>query len=312
MVTCNFTFLSNDGKTAVHAVKWTPDSGEYKAILQISHGMVEFIERYIPFAEFLTTKGYMVVGHDHIGHGQSVATQEDWGYFCENNPSDIVVADMHKLRTLIQEEHPGIPYFMLGHSMGSILLRQYIQIYGNELDGAILMGVVQEQPQVVLSAGKNLCRVMSVFRGWHYRSNLVDNMVVGSFNKKFQPNKTRADWVTSDQERLEAYCADPLCSFKFTVNAYYHMLAGMKKMQKPESVFMIPKSLPILLAAGTEDPCGGMGKGVRKIYDKYKKAGIKDVSLQLYAGDRHELLNETDRTQVYLDLYDWMESKISK
>ena len=306
-----FYFPSKDGNTEIHTIEWKP-AGQVRAVLQMCHGMVEYIDRYSEFAEYLCSHGFYVVGNDHLGHGKSIQSKSEYGYFHEKYGNSCILGDMHTLHQRTAKKYPGVPYFMLGHSMGSILLRQYIQIYGNELDGAILMGVVQEQPQVVLSAGKNLCRVMSVFRGWHYRSNLVDNMVLGSFNKKFQPNKTRADWVTSDQERLEAYCADPLCSFKFTVNAYYHMLAGMKKMQKPEAVFMIPKHLPILFAAGTEDPCGGMGKGVRKIYDKYKKAGIKDVSLQLYAGDRHELLNETDRTQVYLDLYDWMESKISK
>ena len=140
MNTTNFTFLSNDGKTAVHAVKWMPDNGEFKAILQITHGMVEFIERYAAFAEFLTENGYMVVGHDHIGHGQSVASKEDWGFFAEENPSDVVVADIHKLRTLVQEENPDVPYFMMGHSMGSFMLRKYLSLHNENLRGAIIMG----------------------------------------------------------------------------------------------------------------------------------------------------------------------------
>lgn len=139
MVTTNFTFLSNDGKTPVHAVKWTPESEKYKAILQITHGMLEFIERYASFAEFLTANGYMVVGHDHIGHGQSVVSSEDWGFFCEEAPSDVVVADMHKLRTLIQEENPDVPYFMLGHSMGSFMLRKYLAFHNDKLRGVIIM-----------------------------------------------------------------------------------------------------------------------------------------------------------------------------
>ena len=147
-------------------------------------------------------------------------------------------------------------------------------------------------------------------RGWHFKSKLVDNMVVGSFNKKFKPARTRADWVTSDQEKLDEYVADPLCSFMFTVNAYYHKFSGMIGMQKKESVFTIPKAMPILMAAGTEDPVGKFGKGVRRIYEKYRAAGIQDVTFQLYQGDRHELLNERDRNQVYEDFYRWMESKI--
>lgn len=304
-----FYFPSKDGNTEIHTIEWRP-AGQVRAVLQMCHGMVEYIDRYSEFAEYLCSHGFYVVGNDHLGHGKSVQTEKEYGYFHAKYGNSCVIADMHTLYQRTAKKYPNVPYFMLGHSMGSILVRQYIQMYGNELDGAILMGVVQEQPKVVLNCGMELCKVLAVLRGGHYRSKLVDDMVTGSFNKKFAPNKTRADWVTSDKERLEAYCADPLCSFRFTVNAYYHMLAGMKKMQKKESVFMIPKNLPILLAAGTEDPCGGMGKGVRKIYEKYKKAGIKDVSLRLYAGDRHELLNEIDRTQVYLDLYEWMENRI--
>lgn len=304
-----FYFPSKDGNTEIHTIEWKP-AGKVRAVLQMCHGMIEYIDRYSEFAEYLCSHGFYVVGNDHLGHGKSVQSDKEYGYFHAKYGNSCVLGDMHTLHQRTVKKYPDVPYFMLGHSMGSILVRQYIQIYGNELDGAILMGVVQEQPKLVLDCGMELCQVLSLFRGGHYRSKLVEEMVTGSFNKKFEPNQTRADWVTSDEERLAAYCADPLCSFHFTVNAYYHMLAGMKKMQKKEGVFMIPKNLPILLAAGTEDPCGGMGKGVRKIYDKYKKAGIKDISLQLYAGDRHELLNEIDRTQVYLDLYEWMENRI--
>ena len=159
-------------------------------------------------------------------------------------------------------------------------------------------------------SGRILCKFLSLVKSGHYRSKLVDTLVTGSFNRKFKPALTRADWVTSDAEHLEKYINDPLCSFVFTVNAYYHMLGGLQQVSKKESAFMIPKHLPILLAAGSEDPVGKFGKGVRKIFEQYKKAGIEDVSLRLYSGDRHELLNETDRQQVYADLYDWLKSRI--
>ena len=193
--------------------------------------------------------------------------------------------------------------------MGSTLLRQYIQMYGNGLSGVILMGVVADHAKAAIVFGKRLCRIMAVFRGWHYRSRLVDDMVMGSFNKKFKPARTRADWITSDQEHLDAYVSDPLCSFMFTVNAYYSMFAGMLFMRKKESIYMIPKGLPVLFASGTDDPVGNFGKGVRKIYEQYRTAGIQDVTLRLYSGDRHELLNETDRQQVYQELLEWMEER---
>lgn len=304
-----FYFPSKDGNTEIHTVEWEPE-GEVKAVLQLCHGMVEYIERYGELAEYLCGHGFYVVGNDHLGHGKSVQSKAEYGFFHERYGNACIISDMHTLRQRVMKKYPDVPYFMLGHSMGSILLRQYIQMYGNGLSGAILLGVVQEEPRILLCILRRMCVAIAMLRGWHYRSKIIDKLVTGSFNKKFKPARTRADWVTSDIEKLEKYVQDPLCSFVFTVNAYYHMLGGMQKMQKKENVFMIPKTLPILFAAGSEDPVGGFGKGVRKVYEKYKSVGIRDVTLQLYPGDRHELLNETDRAKVQKDLYQWMKNRM--
>ena len=303
-----FYFPSKDGNTEIHTIEWKPE-GSVKAVLQLSHGMVEYIGRYDEFAQFLCKEGFYVVGNDHLGHGKSIQSKSEYGFFNEKYGNACVLGDMHTLRRRTSKKYPDVPYYMLGHSMGSSLLRQYIQMYGNGLSGAILMGVVADRNKWLLKSGKRLCRIMAACRGWHYRSRLIDNMAIGAYNKRFKQAKTRADWITSDEKRLEAYVSDPLCSFIFTVNAYYHMFSGMLSMQKKESIFMIPKTLPILLLAGAEDPAGNCGKGVRKIYEKYKTAGIQDITLRLYAGDRHELLNETDRTQVYKDIWEWLENE---
>ena len=303
-----FYFPSKDGNTEIHTIEWKPE-GEVKAVLQHCHGMVEYIRRYDEFAEFMCGRGYYVVGNDHLGHGKSVQSKSEYGFFNEKYGNACVIGDMHTLRQRTMKKYPDVPYFMLGHSMGSLLVRQYIQMYGNGLSGAVLLGVSSDQSKAVLDCGKRLCRLMAVFRGWHYRSRLIDGMVLGSYNKKFKQARTRADWITSDQEHLDAYVSDPLCSFVFTVNAYYSMFTGMLNMEKKESIYMIPKTLPILFASGTDDPVANFGKGVRKIYEQYKAAGLQDVTLRLYAGDRHELLNETDRQQVYQDLFDWLEEK---
>lgn len=304
-----FYFPSKDGNTEIHTIEWKPE-GEVKAVLQMTHGMVEYIDRYDEFASYLSGQGFYVVGNDHLGHGKSVQSKSEYGYFEKKHGNACLLGDMHTLRMRTMKKYPDVPYFMLGHSMGSILLREYIQMYGHGLAGAMLIGVVSEQSQLVLNLGRAICKGAAMVRGDHYRSRLVNNMAIGAYNKKFKPAHTRADWVTSDKERLEAYVTDPLCSFVFTVNGYYHMFGGMKQMEKKESVYMIPKDLPILFAAGADDPAGNCGKGVRKVYEKYKASGIQDVTLQLYAGDRHELLNETDREQVYEDLRTWMESRI--
>lgn len=303
-----FYFPSKDGNTEIHTIEWKPE-GEVKAVLQLCHGMVEYIRRYDEFAEFMCSRGYYVVGNDHLGHGKSVQSKSEYGFFNEKYGNACVIGDMHTLRQRTMKKYPDVPYFILGHSMGSLLVRQYIQLYGNGLSGAVLLGVVSDQKKAVLLCGKRLCRLMAAFRGWHFRSRFIDGMVLGSYNKKFKPARTRVDWMTSDREHLDAYVADPLCSFVFTVNAYYSMFTGMLNMEKKESIYMIPKTLPILFASGTDDPVGNFGRGVRKIYEQYKAAGLQDVTLRLYAGDRHELLNETDRQQVYQDLFDWLEEK---
>lgn len=311
MVTCNFTFLSNDGKTAVHAVKWTPDSGEYKAILQISHGMVEFIERYIPFAEFLTTKGYMVVGHDHIGHGQSVATQEDWGYFCENNPSDIVVADMHKLRTLIQEEHPGIPYFMLGHSMGSFMLRKYLAVHNDNLRGAIIMGT-GFIPGNMTSLALKLTAIVTKLRGSKCRSKLIQSLAFGADYKGFDMTGENPEnsWLTKDVDIVKAYYNEPRCTYMFTVNGYKGLFEAVNFCCNVENAKKLPRKLPLFFVSGEQDPVGGLGKGVKQTYDMYKEVGMLDITYKLYKDDRHEILNETDKEKVFQDLLAWMNVRI--
>lgn len=311
MVTSNFTFLSNDGKTAVHAVKWTPDSGEYKAILQISHGMVEFIERYMPFAEFLTTKGYMVVGHDHIGHGRSVATQEDWGYFCEGTPSDIVVEDMHKLRTLIQEDNAGVPYFMLGHSMGSFMLRKYLAVHNDNLRGAIIMGT-GFIPEKLTSLALKLTAVVAKLRGSRYRSKLIQSLAFGADYKEFDMTgeKPENSWLTKDIEIVKAYYNEPRCTYMFTVNGYKGLFEAVQFSCNPENAAKIPKKLPLFIVSGAQDPVGGLSKGVKDVYDMYKEAGMYDLTYKLYENDRHEILNEMDKQVVFEDLLAWMNVRI--
>lgn len=243
-----FYFPSKDGNTEIHTIEWKPE-GEVKAVLQLSHGMVEYIKRYDEFAEFMCSHGYYVVGNDHLGHGKSVQSKSEYGFFNEKYGNACVIGDMHTLRQRTMKKYPDVPYFMLGHSMGSSLLRQYVQMYGNGLAGAMFIGVVADQQRATLQFGRRLCRTLAMFRGWHYKSKLVDRMAVGAYNRKFKNPKTRADWVTSDEEHLEKYISDPLCSFVFTVNAYYSMFTGMLIMEKKESIYMIPKQLPILFAA---------------------------------------------------------------
>lgn len=302
-----FTYLSKDGKTNIHAIEWIP-AGEIAGILQICHGMVEYIDRYDDFANYLSEKGYYVVGHDHLGHGQSVLSDDRLGYFAKENGNGCVIGDIHELRLITEKKYPNVPYFMLGHSMGSFLLRQYICQYGTELAGAIVMGT-GAQPDMILSAGKAICKVFAKVKGWTYRSEFVNGMAIGSYNKRFASEGSRVAWLSRNEENCAIYEKDPLCNYVFTVNAYYNMFDGMSKMNKQEKAGLIPKDLPILFVAGAEDPVGNFGKSVENLYQSYKKSGICDVELKLYENDRHEILNEVDRDIVYEDILKWIKGK---
>jgi alpha-beta hydrolase superfamily lysophospholipase len=299
-----FKYRSQDGVTEIHAIEWLPER-EVVGVLQICHGMVEYIDRYDEFARYMTNRGFYVTGHDHLGHGQSIQSEEDHGYFQEQNGNRYVIGDIHMLRRKTEKRYPDVPYYMLGHSMGSFLLRQYLTRYGEGLTGAVIMGTGY-QPAPVLWLGQTLCKIIAKKKGWRYRSEFVNNLSFGAYNKRFEPGETSKEWITSDKEKLDQYVKDPLCSFMFTIGGYYQMFEGMKVLTRRADTERIPKNLPLLLVSGADDPVGDFGKGVRKVYAGYQKIGIRDVSMKLYQGDRHEILNETDRAKVYEDIYRWI------
>ena len=301
-----FTFLSGDGKTDVHAVRWLPDNGDYRAVFQISHGMIEFIERYEPFAAFLADKGYMVVGHDHLGHGKTAKTPEDWGYFADGESPEILIRDMNKLRTLSQE--PDKPYFMLGHSMGSFYARQYLCEWGDELDGAIIMGTGY-QPKALVQLARTICRVLAVFHGWHYRSKLVARLSFLGYNKGLE-GRTAHDWLNRDPVEVDRYRADERCTFIFTLNAYYSMFSGILRLYDPALLARVPKDLPLLFLAGDADPVGEQGAGVKRAVKSLLDAGVKNIEVKLYPSARHELLVELNREEVFADIGDWLERRL--
>ena len=305
----DFTFPSKDGRTPIHAVKWIPEDGNYHAILQITHGMVEYIERYEGFAEYLTGEGYLVVGHDHVGHGDSIVSKEDWGYVGDG-PSNIWVTDMHTLRTTCQEE--GKPYFMLGHSMGSYLLRQYLAKYGEGLTGAIIMGTGY-MPEGTVKAAMGIAKFQAAFLGWHHRSKLLQKLSYSKPYKQYSLDGSDVtnSWLTKDTEIVKKYYADPKCTFLFTVNAYMGLFEAVLSSCSAQGIAAIPKRLPLFIVSGQDDPVGDLGVGVKKVYDLLQDAGVEDVTWQLYENDRHEILNETDREKVRKDILSWMNVRIA-
>lgn len=299
-----FYFDSNDGLTKIRALKFIPD-GEVKAILQISHGMVEFIDRYEGFANYLCEKGFLVVGNDHLGHGGSVNSKEDWGYFAKKDGYRIVLDDILKLLNIVKNDFPNKKYYLLGHSMGSFLARLFLIEYGNELDGAIIMGTGQ-QSKGTLVAGKALTKLISLFKGEKYRSSFINNMALGSYNKKFEPSTTHCDWLTKDEKIVNWYYNEPRCQFVFTLNGYYNLFSLIEQIIDEKNLEKMPKDLPVLIVSGEDDPVGNFGKDPKAVYETFKAVGMKNLDLKLYPNDRHEILNETDKALVYEDIYNWL------
>lgn len=292
-------FKSKDGQTEIHAIKWIPDEKPL-AVLQICHGMVEHIERYDEFARYLAQRGYLVVGNDHLGHGKSVTDEEKYGYFSDENGEENVVEDMHTLYTLVSRENEGVPYYLLGHSMGSFLTRKYITLYGSELKGVLIVGTAYK-PVMITSAGMTMCRMIASSKGWYYRSNFIDNMGMGSYNKQFG-EKSGKEWLSRNPENVKKNLADPLCNFRFTLNGYYNLFKVLNFVCRQSAVDMVPKDLPVLFLAGEKDPVGDFGKGVKKVFEMFRACGIESVQMKLYRDDRHEILNEVDREEVYEDV----------
>lgn len=303
-----FNYPSSDGRTSIHAIEWKPD-GEIRGILQIAHGMVEFIDRYDRFARFMAGQGFVVVGNDHLGHGSSVVSEEDLGFFAERDGNKHVISDLHKLMLLTKRKYPNLPYFFLGHSMGAFLARQYACYFGHSLAGVIVMGTGYT-PESLILTGKSICRSIASVRGWRYRSEFLRKLVFGNNNKPFEPARTRNDWLTKDEAIVDAYNANPLNNYNFTVNGYFHMFRSIEMCQKSANLARIPKDLPILLISGAMDPVGNFGEGVRQVCEAYLKAGLTDVTMKLYENDRHEILNELDHDVVDNDILNWMVENI--
>lgn len=310
MLTKKFTFLSSDRITTIHAVRWLPDDGKYSRILQVTHGMVEHIWRYEPFARFLTERGYMVVGMDFLGHGDSVTAKERRGYFAKKEPSGTLCRDMHRLRRYVQGKNPKVPYFMLGHSMGSYMLRKYLGKYGQGLKGAVIMGTGYSPPPVTFF-GICIIYASALAHGWSYRSPLVSKLTKGrSYSRYDLSGKDLAkSWLSKNVESVAAYHADPRCQFRFTLNGYLGLFEAVLYSCQKRNIEKVPASLPLLFVSGDEDPVGDMGEGVKKVFHLFKETGHKDVSCKLYVGDRHEILNETDKEQVFEDIYRWLEGR---
>ena len=302
-----FTFLSSDGKTQLHGMLWEPEGVAVRAVLQICHGVAEHIARYDGFARALNEQGIVVAGHDHLGHGKSLPEGGTPVYFGDGNTWNTVVDDIYVLHQRLKQRYPDVPLCIMGHSMGSFLTRTYLIRYPGTVKAAVIMGTGW-QPRAAITGGLALANAIAAVSGENATSELVTELAFGSYNKLFAPNRTKVDWLSADESNVDDYIADPLCGADATVGLFRQMLRGLRFNQTPRNIDKMDKDAPILLIAGQDDPVGNMGAGVRRTHDAFKRAGIKDVTLKLYPGLRHEILNEAAmRDTVYGDIGAWLD-----
>ena len=303
----DFTLPSTAPGRTLHAFYCEPD-GPVRAVVQLSHGMVEFIDRYKPLAESLAAQGIAVTGNDHLGHGGSIRTKADYGYFAQPDGNRAVLDDLHRMTEFAKQRWPGVPYFLLGHSMGSFYARQYLCEWGSELEGAIILGT-GFQPKALVQLAKGVCRVQAALFGWQHRSKLVERLSFAGYNNGLE-GRTTHDWLNRDAAEVDKYLADERCTFTFTVNAYYSMFSGILRLHDPAFVAQVPKDLPLLFLAGDADPVGERGKGVERAVQSLRDAGVKNIEVKFYPGARHELLVETNHQEVFADIAGWIEKQL--
>ena len=309
MVKREFTFPSADGKTAIHAVDWLPE-GTPRAVLQIAHGVSEYVLRYEDFARHLTERGFAVVGNDHLGHGLSVANGAPRLYFGPKGSWNWVVEDMEQLRKLTHEKFPNLPYFLLGHSMGSFLTRTYLIRYPGTVDAAILMGTGYMNTAAT-AASLAVINAECLRNGASKPSAVATQASFGIYNRRFAPNRTSMDWLSLNPDNVDAYLQDPLCQGNASAGLFREMLTGIRFVCKEENIRKMNHHTPILFISGAMDMVGDCSKGVERAAAAFRKAGMRDVTVKLYPELRHEVLKEACHEQVYSDIDCWLESKLA-
>ncbi|MCI2047637.1 MAG: alpha/beta hydrolase [Faecalibacterium sp.] len=274
-----------------------------RAVLQITHGMAEYWLRYAPFARFMAEHGFVVCGHDHLGHGATSGTEYPDGFFAPKNGNVYVLRDIHRMTELAKERYPSLPLILFGHSMGSFFARWATETWPDAQVAAIYCGTGGANPAA--PAGLALTALLSAVRGPQYKSKLVDKMAFGAYQKRIPEAKTPFDWLSTNAENVAHYIQDPKCGFLFSVSAFHDLMATVQQVNTDQWAAAIPKAMPVLVVAGAEDPVGNYGEGPREVAQRLVVAGGKHVTLQLYDGMRHEILNETGRQAVWDDLLAW-------
>jgi alpha-beta hydrolase superfamily lysophospholipase len=302
--------LARDDGTSIAVYQWPPPSASIRGAVQIAHGLAEHAARYDRVAEALTRAGYAVYASDHRGHGQTAQRPSDYGYFADRDGFRHVVDDLYAVNRHIASELPGVGRVLFAHSFGSFAAQAYLYTHGDTLAGAVLSGTNSGVAKLV-QVGIGLAYFERLRLGPKNHSALLQKMSFGSYNRSFAPTRTEFDWLSRDPVEVDKYVNDPLCGFELTTQGWIDLMGGLIAIERSDNQARIPKSLPIYLFSGAEDPVGQAGKGPRALAAAYERNGLTNVTLKLYPGGRHEMLNEINRDEVVSDLIAWLDSQLA-
>ncbi|WP_249871251.1 alpha/beta hydrolase [Oceanobacillus saliphilus] len=298
-------WLTMEDHVEVYIKKWTNENRKPKAIIQLAHGMVEHINRYGAFANYLVEQGFDVFGNDHRGHGKTGERQGLQGYFADEDGFSTATNDLFEITNHVKENYPGIPIFLIGHSMGSFLARNYIQTHSESVQGVVLTGTGY-YPKAVSLTGKSLAALLPPKE----QSPIMNRLTFCRNNKKIKERKNGFEWLTRDETVVEDYIKDPFSGFIPTSRFFYDLLTGVMSMQNNKQNKSVRKNLPLLLLSGDADPIGNYAKGIWKTAKIYQKAGLENVTVMLFTDGRHELLNEINRDEIFKMLCKWLKSQL--
>jgi Lysophospholipase len=297
-----FYLKGKDGKD-IYVYRWA-DAANPRAVVQIFHGVAEHAARYARLAKFLNTNGFIVYADDHRGHGKTAGSQAEVGLIGEDGYNHIV-EDEYAIHTQIKADHPGLPVFVIGHSFGSFVAQDFISRYGHDIAGVILSGSARI-PDTDITFGKIIAVIQKAFLGERKKSHLLTKLSFGSYNRRFAGEDKNFAWLSRDRAEVQKYVDDPYCGTVFSIGYQYYFFKGLSRLYKPQKVARVPKQLPIFIVHGSDDPVGGYGAYVQKLFQMYKGLDISDLECKTYPGARHEIFNEMNRDEVMNDVLSWI------
>ncbi|MCL2883113.1 MAG: lysophospholipase [Coriobacteriia bacterium] len=312
------SYPSADGHSTIRAWIYEPSGASANpnkpfaplAVIQIVHGVSEYSGRYQALIKFFVEKGYVVCAQDHIGHGQSAASPDELGQMPLKGGAEALIADVQHLRELVCGRYPAsVPYVLLGHSMGSFIVRCYLASYGQGVAAAICSGTAQT-PAITSFFGHLMARLIAAIKGDGYRSGFLHNLGLGAYSKKIKDRRTEFDWLCSDPAVVDAYMADPLCGARLTAGGYATLTGLTRRMMAVKTLNATPKKLSLLFLSGQNDPVGHMGADPAQAFKDYHRVGVEYVDLKVFSGARHEIFNEPNKRSVYNHIEGWLKLRL--